>query len=540
MDAAVGYNATSVASTAAVSDPTVRALAIAKPLLAPLTYDVLRISLAARGYSPTIETQRQLGLSSPARAACGGDSASSSSPGWVEIVGTSTARSILAAVCPSAVKLDAAAVKTAVVAVESALAIGNAVAATPSAPFIVVSDSATAADGAGVAAAHAIADAAGATWPWDHVFPAATPESSLKAEGKPIVILYADASSASNDDAASADDAGVALALYRQVRDLALAGDVQAVYRHWLKGASGSGDSASAAATDAASTTTWLSGYGVGLDVKSTEYKVIDDRGTNAAGAGAADAAASATAGSLDASDPSYASLSHLLTLDNTLQAVLGSDPLATLSDALHGPLVSGGATGAGGGGSGAASHSSIDPVTGVDWQAIIASHPDKARLLNKAKARVQSWYGSSSNGNNSSSSDGAGAGLASIHPSLRASSLLTDRKLATWETGDLGLQVRSSSGSVRSSGIDMMLFLFVRHVVCILCVCLDRPHSPRVHILTASIRIDTDSHATQPATHPHTSPRNNACRRRRLCSTQPDEKQGAKSALAQTLWKPW
>lgn len=85
------------------AEATRAALDLSKPLLSSMTESVLRLSLAARAFSPALEMVRQLGLASPGHAACGAGSAEAA---WAEIDGAVACdpgqlRAVLAARSPS-------------------------------------------------------------------------------------------------------------------------------------------------------------------------------------------------------------------------------------------------------------------------------------------------------------------------------------------------------------------------------------------------------------------------------------------------------
>ena len=185
------------------------AFSLAGTLVAPLTYDVLRLAVQSRAYSPAVETQRQLCDASRARTgACGGAAA------WAEL---STGE-----IACDAAQLTALA--------SSAAAHDGGVASSPAAASI-----ATLYDG-------------------DHVYPAATPALAFAAESRPVAVVCG-----------SLGDA-IAAPLHAAAAAAAAAGSLRYVWRHY-----------SEASSTRASNVTWLAGYGVGLDVKSTEYKFMND-----------------------------------------------------------------------------------------------------------------------------------------------------------------------------------------------------------------------------------------------------------------------
>ncbi len=365
-------------------------LRLAKPLLAPLTYDVLRVGLAARSYSPAVELQRQLAAVSPGLHACGADAAV-----WAEV--SSAVRPGVRIVCGGGAGAAAG--------LEAALAAASGDATSEGAGYSV----------------HPASPSTLQTWSWDHVYPASSPELTLAAESAPLVVLYADLGSAGRTEVG---------ALHASLRSLAAQGKCKGVLRHWFPTPS-SPSSGGGASLDGG--VTWVSGYGVGLDVKSMEYKVIDDR-ANASSSSAsttvdATVAATGSTSSAPASDEAaMARLSALFSHDLTLGPHLGPDPFSRLA-AADGPLHTGSwGVGAGSGGNA----SSAFGVGGVDWARLMQGRSAKEQAaLEKARARVEATYG--------------GGAAATGHGGLRASSaLLSDRKIQTYEAEDLGLQAAS------------------------------------------------------------------------------------------------
>ena len=346
-------------------DPTQLPLRIAKPLLSPLTYDVLRIALAARAHSAAIEVHRQLAIKS---ATAAGIPSNELGDLWVDVFFGDQKN---AAVCQG----------------------GNCdIEAIVSAAQAHLIDS-----GMNRATLSKIT-----TFQWDHMYPSATEELKLKAEEQaPTVILYADLGSALSTPHI--------LKLHTSLRSMAEQGRVRAVFRHWFRSNGRSSDSNN---LSDASTITWLSGYGVGLDVKSLEYKVIDDR------VKASDAASEG--GAAELSESARSSLSSFMALDNTLGAILGSDPLAALTDAAHKGNLNNTASGT----ASASSAGKTSISAGVNWAMLSARRPGREKSLLKARAQAEAALG--------------GAGASS------APSVLSDVKLETWETGSLGLQAAS------------------------------------------------------------------------------------------------
>jgi hypothetical protein len=141
VDATVGN-----ASGVIASDSGSRAFLAAKGLLPALTFDVLRLAIAARAYSPHVELHRQLALASKGYATCNAVAAEqphAATPAWADL---STGR-----VACSADELLAA-----------------------------IAADAPADGGASIS-----------TYALDHWYPAATPAKALEAESRPLVVLYA-------------------------------------------------------------------------------------------------------------------------------------------------------------------------------------------------------------------------------------------------------------------------------------------------------------------------------------------------------------
>jgi hypothetical protein len=339
-------------SQATEEDPSQLPLRISKPLLSVLTYDVLRIALAARAHSAAVEVHRQLAIES---ATFAGIFDQDIGDFWVDIYFGNQKNGAL---CREGT-CDIEALVT------SATRDSN-LQRTSNVPI----------------------------FQWDHIYPAATEELKLKAEEQaPTVILYADLGSVAS--------APHIRHIHKVLQTLADKGKVRAVFRHWFKSSGHSSDVGS-------NMTTWLSGYGVGLDVKSLEYKVIDDRvkASDAASAGGAD----------ELSDSARSSLSSFMALDNTLGAILGSDPLAALTDAAHKGNLNNSAT--------TASSTGKNSISvGVDWAILNARRPGREKSLSKARSQAEASLG--------------GFGVS-------APSVLSDVKLETWETGSLGLQAAS------------------------------------------------------------------------------------------------
>lgn len=219
------------AARALASSPTFPLL-LARPFLAPITLDVLSVSLGARAASAAVESHASL-----ARASVGARECGAAALAWADVF--STDGSVAVAAC-SAADLD------------GALAAAAAAAR----------DGVNATSLSGVAAARIFS--------WDHSF-SADAATAAAAATAPVVIVYADLG-----DVGAGGDAG---SLVDGVTRAVGAARARAVYRH-----------APAPARDGADATTWLAGYGVALDIKSTEYKVVDERssgaGTSAAAVG--------------------------------------------------------------------------------------------------------------------------------------------------------------------------------------------------------------------------------------------------------------
>lgn len=346
-----------IASREKNEDPSQLPLRIAKPLLSPLTYDVLRIALAARAHSAAIEVHRQLAIKS---AAAAGIDDKDLGDVWVDFFFGDQNNS---AVCRN----GSCNIEELITTAQARLNDGG------------IESKVT-------------------TYQWDHVYPSATEELKLKAEKQaPTVILYA--------DLGSVESIPHILKVHSSLRALAEQGKVRAVFRHWFKSNVLNSDKNTVSGSNSI---TWLSGYGVGLDVKSLEYKVIDDRvkASDAASAG----------GAAELSESARSSLSSFMALDNTLGAILGSDPLAALTDAAHKGSLNNTAS--------ASSSSKSSISVGVDWTVLNARRPGREKSLSKARTQAEATVG--------------GTGASS------APSILSDIKLETWETGSLGLQAVS------------------------------------------------------------------------------------------------
>ena len=191
------------------------ALGLAQPLLAPATYAVLRLSLAARAYSPALEMVRQLGLESPGHAGCGANNVA-----WAELDGV--------AVCTPA-------------QLRALVASSDAPLSASRSPLL----------------------------PGDHEF-------RLGADTRlPLLAVWGSLGGVQ------------AAALHAVAAEAAAAGTVRYVWRTFLSDgrpdSSGGGPDVASAPLDTASaalpsSVTWLAGYGVIVDVKSTEYKAVDER----------------------------------------------------------------------------------------------------------------------------------------------------------------------------------------------------------------------------------------------------------------------
>jgi hypothetical protein len=217
------------------------ALSAARPLVSTLVYDVLRLSLAVRALSPALEMTRQLGIASPARAAC------SSSGGAVEEAWAEYAGGV--ACSPAELHALVAAPPAAVV------------------PFP-------------------------RTYPGDHEYPLGASRSSRGGRGgddgaalpPPLLVVW------------GTFTGSLSAALHSAAVDEARRGAVRYVWRTFLgslsetDGRDVSSEGFLPQATTAGpideddepqalpSQVTWLAGYGVSLDVKSTEYKAVDER----------------------------------------------------------------------------------------------------------------------------------------------------------------------------------------------------------------------------------------------------------------------
>ena len=179
---------------------TLAGFSVAASLLPQLSYDVLRLSVLSRAYSPLVETHRSVA------SGAGGGGGDAAGCGWWVVAGSG-----------KLVACDDAAALTAALG-----GLGH--------------------------------EAAPETYAWDHVYP------GLHLPASPTLVLYGQLGDAS----LAAPHSALAAA--------APSGSIRYVLRH-----------AARSSMPGAFPTTGLAGYGVGLDLKSTEYKVTDDRG----GAGA-------------------------------------------------------------------------------------------------------------------------------------------------------------------------------------------------------------------------------------------------------------
>jgi len=344
------------------------AVGLAQPLLPTLTFEVLRLALGARAYSPAVEYQRQLAVSSVGFADCRAATHGGVS-GWADVVTDLPGGTRVVSVCNPG-------------------ALAAAVRASSSPPTSSAPVNGT--------------DRPGATYDVEHWYPAGTPSAQLAAETAPLVILYA------------AIAAKGASEWHAAARDLAAAGTARALLRHWLPASDpvlpdfddedqdpaplvpSSGLSAGAL--------TWLSGYGVGLDVKSTEYKVIDDR------AAASEEEERKAKGWL-AVGPASPALQRLARLDGTLaELVRAAEEAAAASDASQPGTF----------------------VGGVDWAVLAARRPEKVTAIGKAKVKAAKALAKAA------ASAGNGTAVEGVEsPGLS----VWDGRLLPFEVGDLGLQ---------------------------------------------------------------------------------------------------
>ena len=209
------------AARALASSPTFPLL-LARPFLAPITLDVLSVSLGARAASAAVESHASLARASIGARECGAEARS-----WADVF--STEGSVAVAAC-SAADLDSALTRAGAAAKESANASSSRL-------------------------------AAARIFSWDHSF-SADAATAAAAANAPVVIVYADLG-----DVGAGGDAG---ALVDGVTRAVGISRARAVYRH-----------APAPAREGEDATTWLAGFGVALDIKSTEYKVVDERSSS-------------------------------------------------------------------------------------------------------------------------------------------------------------------------------------------------------------------------------------------------------------------
>ena len=310
---------------------------VARNLLAPITLNVLRVSLGSRAASAGVEAHASLARASLGKAAC-----PEGTRVWADIFSRGRGAS---AVCPGD-DFDAA-----LRAINDNIADGGANAHATSTTIYV----------------------------WDHRFPFPSSAAELAADSAPLVIMYADLG-----DVGGADG-GAAARLVTAVTTAVAASRARAVYRHAPAAVPAGGDA-----------TTWLAGFGVSLDIKSTEYKVLDDRA-------AAAAYASADTLAVDA--------------DGSIQSVraLDSWSVAAAADvAVAGETEAGVSTAWG---------------AGVDWDALLAAATAPVEKVALAEARAKALASASV------SSSNAFGGNGTMTPTA------VDMALEPWRCADLGLQ---------------------------------------------------------------------------------------------------
>jgi len=201
-------------------------------LPSPLAFRMLKLAVASRSYSPRVEMHRSLASATGGQAACPAGTAA-----WVVVVGgpassgrTRTSRLL----CSSE---DVAGLLT----------------------MVENNGDWESVSGASVA----IPDAALALQDWDYQHPASSPALAVAAaqSGAPTAFLYGPLGHPQT------------AALHAQLTRAAGAGHLRYILRHnpLALAPLGGSDAQTGGVT-------WLSGYGVGWDIKSTEYKFMDDR----------------------------------------------------------------------------------------------------------------------------------------------------------------------------------------------------------------------------------------------------------------------
>lgn len=302
---------------------------VARPLIAGITLDVMSVSLGARAASAAVEAHASLARSSEGARACAAGTVA-----WADII-------------------DAAGVaRTACTAAEFDTQLAAAAA--------VVSSS-------DVTAEAAAENSLSATYPWDHKFPFPSSGAELAAASAPLVIVYADL----GDVGACVGGADL---LVDSVSAAVGRSAARAIYRHAPSKVSAGSDD-----------TTWLAGFGVSLDIKSTEYKASDDRTANL------DAAAVGVDGSVQ----------HVRALDSW-----AVEPLS---------------------GSGAGDDASTWPA-GVDWDRLIANVSSSRETSALKAARA-------------SASKAVQKSVGQAPPKDATKPFAADVALEPWQCADLGLQ---------------------------------------------------------------------------------------------------
>ena len=318
------------------------ALEIAEPLVASMSFDVLRLSLETRAYSPALEMVRQIGLASLGYAKCVSQ----------ERIGEQTWAEFDGAVACSPAELSALLTKQDSVTPQRAV----------DAPLL----------------------------PGDHEF-------LLGSNSLPLLAVWGSLGGPQ------------ASALHDVAAQAASEGRVRYVWRTFLSAGGRFVDEENkgvdAPVDEAAlpSPVTWLAGYGVIVDVKSTEYKAVDER----------TAASAATAGA--SGSPAAASSSS--PLDVTLaDPTLPPHWLQGLSDLLGGHSEQ------------AQSLLRFVPVSNVSASVNLAAEDATAI--------------------------GAGAVPSSVSASASAYAPFSEGPLAPWEMGDLSLQASAYVMDAAVAGI--------------------------------------------------------------------------------------